>query len=140
MIRPRVIIIGTIVIALVAVLLLSFLPPRQTRHQTPEEAVTGTGISIDMGVTYLPVTKGVSRYYDLEVESGALVTEVIAGSLADQAGVQIGDVILSYNGVLLSKEVTLLGRMKACPVGSRIELLVYRNNDTELVEFDHISR
>lgn len=140
MIRLRVMIIGIIVIVLVAVLLLSFLPPRQTEHQAPEETVTGTGISIDMGVTYLPVTRGVASYYDLEVDSGALVTEIIPGSLAGRAGVHVGDVILSYNGVPLNKEVTLLSKMMSCPVGSRIKLLIYRNNNTELVEFDHVSR
>src|SRR3972149_11519096 len=67
-----------------------------------------------LGITYLNVTPAVSAYYRLGVQYGALVTEVVPGSPACLAGVETGDVILSFNGTRLGEDVSLLGMMMAC--------------------------
>ena len=93
-----------------------------------------------MGITYLPVTRGLSAYYELGVDYGALVTEVMANSPASSAGVKVGDVILSFNEVRLNQGMSLLGLMRACPNGSRIALEVWDGNGVRAVEFVHIER
>ncbi len=74
------------------------------------------------------------------VDSGALVTEVVPGSPAELAGVQVGDVILSFNGTRLDEEVPLLGMMMSCPAGNRVTLEVWRVNNTAVVELLHTDR
>ncbi|MHA1938484.1 MAG: PDZ domain-containing protein [Candidatus Thorarchaeota archaeon] len=92
-----------------------------------------------LGITYLPVTPRLSEYYGLGVDSGALVTEVVAGSPADRAGVHVGDVILSFNGAR-PEGVPLLGMMMACPSGNRVTLEVWREKGVKIVELSHTGR
>lgn len=135
--RSRVVIAGVIATALVVVLLRVFLSTGQSAERPPSKPEQETATSINLGVTYLPMTPGVSAYYDLGVDSGALVTEVVSGSPADRAGVQVGDVILSFNGAILEEEAPLLGMMMACPAGNRITLEVWREKSRRIIEFTH---
>ena len=129
----------TTVIALV-ILLGLFLFRWQSEERSPSERAQETASSVSLGVTYLPLTPRVSAYYDLGVDSGALVTEVTSNSPADKAGVKVGDIILSFNGARLEKGVSLLGMMRACPAGNRIVLEVWRGESTRMVEFVHTER
>lgn len=135
--KNRLRIVSIVAVALVVVLLGLFLFPRQSEDRLPSEPAQETATSIDLGVIYLPVTPGLSAYYELGVDSGVLVTEVISDGLADRAGVQVGDVILSYNGIRLEEGTSLLGMMRACPVGSRVMMEVWRGKNLRTVELVH---
>ena len=93
-----------------------------------------------LGITYLTITPAVSAYYRLGVQYGALVTEVIPGSPADLAGVEAGDVILSFNGTKLNEEVPLLGMMMSCPEGDIVPIEVLRVGNTIPMELLHVER
>ena len=97
-------------------------------------------VTVDMGVSYLPVTPGVSDYYGLGVDSGALVTEVVPDSMAARAGVGVGDVILTFNGAEVREESPLLGAMRNCPAGNVIALEVWRGQSRQKVELIHSVR
>lgn len=130
----------TFVIALgvVAVLLGFFLIPNQSEDERLPEPASQHRTSIDLGMTYLQITPQLSAYYDIGVESGALVTEVVPDSPAERAGIREGDVIISFNGARLEKGSPLLGMMMACPAGDRVTLEVWRGNSTVIVEFLHV--
>jgi len=140
MIRHRVITAGAVATVLIVVLLAVYVVLPQSEDSTavhiPDESV----LPVEMGITYLPITAQVVRYYGLAADHGVLVTEVILGSLADQSGVQVGDVVLSYNGAELREEVSLFGMMKECPVGSRITMEIQRGSITRTVELVHMER
>ena len=138
--KSRVAIMGVITAVLVALLLGFFLFPRQSEDSLLLEPAQGTSAATNLGFTYLQVTPRVSAYYDLGVDSGALVTEVIPKSLAGKAGVEVGDVILSFNGDRLEEGVPLLGMMMACPDDQRIVLEVRRGEKVSIVELNHIER
>ncbi len=134
--KAKLVIVFAAVVGIAAVMLGFWLFAGQTEDRAALEA---TAIdSASLGIIYLPVTRGLSEYYGLGVESGALVTEVTTGSPADQAGLQVGDVILSFNGARPEEPTPLLGMMMACPVGDRVTLEVWRGNSTLIVEFLHI--
>ncbi|MBI2957459.1 MAG: PDZ domain-containing protein [Chloroflexi bacterium] len=71
----------------------------------------------DMGIVYVPVTARSAPYYGLGIDHGALVTDVVPGSPADNAGLRPGDVIMSFNGVALGDGVSLARLLIDCAGG-----------------------
>ncbi len=133
----RVTVIG-IVAAVLSVLILGFyFHPWQAETSLSLEPAREGSAPIDLGVTYLPLTPRLSAYYDLGVDSGALVTKVVPNSPADRAGVRVGDVILSFNGASVEKEIPLLGMIRACPADSDIVLEVCRGKSSQIIELVH---
>ncbi len=90
--------------------------------------------TIDVGVSYLPVTPELSKYYGLEVSYGALVTDVVRDSPADKARLKQGDVIVAFNGTELGEEISLLGIIRQCPAEDPITLEVWRGQSLQRVE------
>ena len=79
-----------------------------------------------LGVSIQPLTPELAESFGLEMVSGALVNQVLAGSPAEKAGVKRGDVLLTYDGkpVRGVRELQLL--VANTPAGSKIELVVLR--------------
>ncbi|MBU2609092.1 MAG: PDZ domain-containing protein [Chloroflexi bacterium] len=138
--KTRITIVGVTTIVVIAVVLTFFLWPGQPEKAEPPEIAMENETFMDLGITYLPISPGVAAYYGLEIESGALITEVVPGSPADGAGIQVGDVILSFNGASLETETPLLGMMMSCPAGNRIALEVWRENTVRSVRLLHAQR
>lgn len=124
MLQKRAIIILTAsAISLAVILGVLFLPHEPGKFEPP----SNTDVPM-LGMTYLPLSPESCAYYDLGVDSGALVTEVISGSPMDLASLKPGDVILSYNGTPLDEGVPLLCLMRGCPAGEEIVLEVCRGD------------
>ena len=123
-------------IALAVLLAYSLLEWRSGDDATPGQ-VPQTATAVDLGITYLPVTQNVSEYYGLEVDSGAYVTEVTPGSPSDRAGIEVGDVIINFNGAPLGEGVPLLGMMRACRAGHMIVMEVWSEEGCSTIEFVH---
>lgn len=138
--KRRLAIISAAVVAVVTILLLFFLLPLYTEDRPPSELVRDNQTATDLGFTYLPITPQISAYYDLDVASGALITEVIPGSPAGKAGMEVGDVILSFNGARVEETAPLLGMMLVCPAGHKMALEVWRGESVSAVELIHMER
>lgn len=65
---------------------------------------------------------------------GALVTEVLAGTPADRAGLRRGDLITSVEGNEVQSMVELAGEVRATPPGTRVVLEIVRNGAAGEVE------
>ena len=138
--KRRVATMGVIAVVLLAIVSAFFLLPRQPEESPAPEPAQGTSVAINLGFTYLQVTPRVSAYYDLGVDSGALVTEVVPRSPADTAGVEVGDVILSFNGAQVEEAAPLLGMMMVCPTDHKMVLGVWRGKSVSTVELIHMER
>lgn len=80
-----------------------------------------------LGVLIQEVSKGLAESFGLDKPYGALVSQVLDGSPAQDAGLSTGDVIIQYNGkeIGFSSELPqLVGRTQ---VGDEVELVVMRN-------------
>ena len=138
--KRRLAIISAVVVAVVTILLLFFLLPLYTEDRPPSELVRDNQTATDLGFTYLQITPQISAYYDLGVDSGALITAVIPESPAGKAGMEVGDVILSFNGAQVGETAPLLGMMMVCPAGHKMVLGVWRGKSVSTVELIHMER
>ena len=86
-----------------------------------------------LGVVVQPVTREKAVEYKMERAEGALVSRVLPGSPAAQAGLKVGDIILSFNGEVLpsSRELPpmvgasdpgVLGKMQLIREGRKISI------------------
>ena len=79
-----------------------------------------------IGIVGLTITPEISRYYDLPVERGVLVTKVLEGSPAEQAEMMTGDIILRVNGTLIYRIEDLLREIHKRRVGEKITVIAIR--------------
>ena len=87
---------------------------------------TGSVVRGFLGVGIQAVTPDLANSFQLDKAQGALVTNVMPGSPADQAGIQRGDVIVEYEGQAVVDPRSLQGQVVGTVVGNQISLLVMR--------------
>ena len=137
MVSIRQAVAGIVIMVLAGVLLGFLLLFERPEEQSIAEPAAENSSSVDIGITYIQITPNMAEYYGLGIDSGVLVTEVVSGSLAEQGGILVGDVILSYNGVSLEQGVPLFGMMQACTAGTRISMDIWRAKSRHIIEFVH---
>jgi len=86
-----------------------------------------------LGVYLQSVTKEMAQYLGLKDQSGALVVQVANGSPAARAGLQRGDVIISYNGSNVASPSELTDLVSGTAVGSQVEICYIRGGKTKTV-------
>jgi S1-C subfamily serine protease len=75
-----------------------------------------------LGVTLQPLTPVVAAQLDLPAEEGALITSVLAGSPAEQAGLEQGDAVTAVDGESITDADQLIGVLGDKDPGDRVEL------------------
>lgn len=79
-----------------------------------------------IGVQIGELTKDVAESIGLSKAQGAVVQKVESGSPAEKAGVQDGDVILKFNGILVEKSNDLRRIVGATKPGSKATISIWR--------------
>ena len=107
---------------------LSFSIPIETASEAAKQLREHGKVSRGLlGVQVGPVTREMAEALDLDRPIGALVNDVTAGGAAEKAGIQPGDVILSFDGETVESSGDLPPLVGANPPGTRAEVLVSRN-------------
>ncbi|HEY6837690.1 MAG TPA: DegQ family serine endoprotease, partial [Geobacteraceae bacterium] len=83
-----------------------------------------------LGVSIQPVTEEVAQSFGLKKARGALVSDVMAGSPAEAAGLRQGDIITAYNGKEIKDPRQLQLAVAETPIGKKVELEVFRDGST----------
>jgi serine protease Do len=86
-----------------------------------------------LGVRIQPVTKDVADAIGLADAQGALVTDVPEGP-SREAGVQAGDVIVSFDGREVTDERELVRVVAGTEVGKAVEITVFRDGEERTLE------
>ncbi|MBE0596814.1 MAG: DegQ family serine endoprotease [Desulfuromonadales bacterium] len=81
-----------------------------------------------LGVSIQPLTPELAESFGLSQLAGALVNQVIPGSPAEKAGLQRGDILLSFGGKEIAGVRELQMMVANTPVGKQVELQVLRND------------
>lgn len=79
-----------------------------------------------LGVKVKPVTKELAQQLGLPAQTGALVTELVAGSPAVRSALRVGDVILKWGDRAVDHR-NLPWLVSQAPIGKPVTLAVWRN-------------
>tara|TARA_R110002050_G_scaffold269917_2_gene412562 strand:+ start:105112 stop:106488 length:1377 start_codon:yes stop_codon:yes gene_type:complete len=79
-----------------------------------------------LGVQMQDVTPELANAFNLSSDKGAVVTRVLEGSAADEAGLKVGDVIIAIDGDNLINAETLRNSIGLLVVGQTIKLNILR--------------
>ncbi|PJE03369.1 MAG: serine protease [Leptospira sp.] len=106
------------------------IPINEAKRITEEIKVNGRVIRPWIGVEIYSLNDQIKEELKLKIDQGALVNQIQRGSPADQAGIQIMDVITHFDGKEVKDSNDLVSMVRAGKVGKRVELkLIRRNNE-----------
>jgi len=110
------------------------IPINSAKKCTNEIIAHGSMIRPWLGVSGLTVTRQVAGYYGLPIDRGVLVTRVIPGSPADNAGIVPGDIALQFGGKTTNNIKELVEEIQKRKAGEKVEILILRNSKRWIVE------
>ena len=84
---------------------------------------------VTLGVRYIQLEADSPYFTSDAVSNGAYVAEVIAGLPAQQAGIRVGDILLSVDGAPITLDVDLRNRIYAHQAGDTVTFEVLRNGE-----------
>lgn len=112
---------------------LGFAIPINTAKEVMDELRTkGKVVRPWLGVSILDVTADLQQYFKLPDRKGAIIGEVMSGSPADKAGLQVGDVIRKVDNQPIENAQALVDAIAKKQVGQTVGLEIYRNGQTIL--------
>lgn len=87
-----------------------------------------------LGVSIQEVTSDLAEEFGVKELKGALVSGVVKGSPADNAGIKQGDVILQYNGKIVEDTGHLRNMVSQTAIGSKVKIRLLRKRQEIEVE------
>ncbi|MHA7817113.1 MAG: Do family serine endopeptidase [Pseudohaliea sp.] len=89
-----------------------------------------------LGVTIQDVDRNLAESFDLERPMGALVAQVAPGSPAEDAGIEPGDVIISFDGETIDTSADLPHVVGLLRPGVEVDAVVVRNGRRRTLEVE----
>ncbi|GAB4299597.1 MAG: Do family serine endopeptidase [Methylophaga sp.] len=80
-----------------------------------------------LGVQMQDITPELASAFGIDVQEGAVVTHVVSGSAAEEAGLQVGDVITAVDGTRLANADSLRNTIGLMVVGQKVKLTIIRD-------------
>lgn len=106
------------------------IPSNAARHVMDEILSDGKVSRGFLGVTLQSIDNNLAKAFGLKKIEGALVANVGKNTAAEKAGLQVEDVILSYDGRPVENSATLRNAVYMMKPGTKIELTVLRKDKT----------
>jgi S1-C subfamily serine protease len=110
------------------------IPINSAKKCTGEMIQNGVSVRPWLGIVGLSLTEEVSRYYDLPLDRGVLITKVADGSPAQRAGIIMGDIILRIDNIEIESIEDLLGQIHQKKVGEKVNVAVFRRGFEQFFE------
>ena len=87
-----------------------------------------------IGLTMQTVTSEIATANNLSVNQGAYVTEVTEGSPADDAGIEVGDIITEIDGDTITSADGVILAVRSHDIGDTVEVTFMRGDEEKTVE------
>ncbi|MGH7782807.1 MAG: DegQ family serine endoprotease [Candidatus Binatia bacterium] len=112
------------------------IPMNLVKSVLPQLETVGTVTRGWLGVSVQPVTAELARSFGLKQAQGALVGDVMAQGPAKKAGINRGDVIVSYDGKKVEDSAMLPMLVASTPIGKTVPVQVIRNGKETTVNVE----
>lgn len=86
-----------------------------------------------LGIRWQVISPDLASAYDLPVEWGAYVSEVVPGGPADLGGIRRGDIITRIGAAEIGENRSFLNALFANQPGETVEIVVVRGGNTETI-------
>jgi S1-C subfamily serine protease len=114
---------------------LGFAIPSDTAVSVADQLIdTGRVSTAYLGVVTTDLSPEDASKFDLPVDSGALVEQVMQDSAAADAGVRKGDIITALGDARVERYGDLLGALRDYAPGDTVTLTVFRDGDERKLE------
>lgn len=80
-----------------------------------------------MGVIIQPVTQDLARQFKLDRAIGALIGQVTPAGPAEKAGIKAGDIVIKYQGQVITQGNMLPALVAETPVGTTAQVVLFRD-------------
>jgi len=87
-----------------------------------------------VGIRVQDLTPSLADAFAIEQRRGAVITRIEQGSMADEAGVKTGDVVIYANGREINKGADLHTVIGLLRVGDELRLQILRNGETKFIQ------
>lgn len=118
------------------------IPSNDVKEIVAELEENGEVIRPYLGIQYQPLSlisetdKQNVLQLPESVTEGVVITSVVPGSPADEAGLEAYDVIVSYNGEPVTDEVNLRQHIYNTDVNTTVDITFYRGPEEDTVSVD----
>jgi serine protease Do len=112
---------------------LGFATPINTAKLLLPELKKGKVVRGYLGMGIVPVTDDVRESFHLQETRGALVQSVDAGTPAEKAGIQPGDVVVEIDGRKINTNRELIDYISYLPVGTKVNITVIRDGQRKML-------
>ena len=106
------------------------VPVNMAKAILPQLLATGHVTRGWLGVVIQKITPELAEHLELEDERGALVSRVMPGGPADDAGIQRYDVIVEFDGATVEEMNDLPRIVASTPVEKKVKVVVRRDGKT----------
>ncbi len=86
-----------------------------------------------IGVNIVEINNSIAYYYNLPVNYGLFVNDVIEGGSAAKAGIEVGDIIIAFNGEKITSSSDFISKRNTFAAGDTIELTINRDGHEKTV-------
>jgi len=89
-----------------------------------------------LGVSVIDVediAEGDVAQYDIQQPVGAVVSRLSEGEAAATAGIEVGDVIVEFNGHIIESSSDLVAAVRASDIGDENQVVFFRGSDRKVV-------
>ncbi len=112
------------------------VPVNMAKDILPQLHTKGSVTRGWIGVVIQKITPEISQHLEIERSTGALVSKVMPGGPADEAGIKRYDVILSFDGKEIGEMNELPRVVAATPVGKKVPVELLRDGKKKTLEVD----
>ena len=111
---------------------LSFSIPIDMAMKVVDQLKTGGKVARGwLGVLIQDVTRELAESFGMEKPRGALVAKVLKDSPAEKAGLEVGDIVISFNGEPVIRSSNLPPLVGISPVGKKVKVEILRKGKTK---------